>query len=94
VKQLTNLLDSNSKVLIENVTLHPWADNPRTIGSLAASQIGIFASEKDTTSDPSFFKDVITNGTLDKLISFLISVERDKFEAAILALSFLSEDNP
>ena len=87
------LLDSDTVIVIdENIILHTWAENPKTIGSLAASQIGIFASEGDSYSVPSFIEDILQYNAIDKLLNFANSLERDKFEAAVLALSFLTEN--
>jgi hypothetical protein len=79
-------------VIDENIILHTWADNPKTIGALAASQIGIFASEVESYSAPCFIEDIIQHGAVEKLLNFANSLERDKFEAAVLALSFLTEN--
>jgi hypothetical protein len=43
-------------------------------------------------NDPKFMEAVIAQEIVDKLILFTGSGERDRFEAAVLALSFLSED--
>lgn len=75
-----------------DAVLHTWADNPRSIGSLSAIQIGIFASDKEITSSSNFFTDIIRFKILEKLLIFIKSSERDQFESAMLALSFLTEN--
>ena len=73
--------------------LHTWADNPKTISTLAAIQLGIFASDKDISKNSTFIQSIIKFKILDKLVAFIRREERDKYEAGILALSFLTESN-
>ena len=87
------LLESNTRISIDEVVLHPWADNPKTVGALAASQLGIYASEREVMRDKQFLSRVLTTDAIEKLISFLTSPERDRREAAVLTLSFFSEDS-
>lgn len=77
----------------EEVVLHSWAENPRTIGTLATIQLGIFASDKEISKDPAFLEAILRSSILDRLVDFVNSSERDNFEAAVLAISFLSESN-
>ena len=72
--------------------LHTWADNPKSIGSLAAIQMGIFASDKEIASTSNFVSNIVQYRILDKLLNFIKSTERDQFESGILALSFLTEN--
>ena len=76
-----------------DAVLHSWAENPKTIATLAAIQLGIFASDKEVSRSPNFVEDIIKNKIIDKLIGFIRDEERDKFEAGVLALSFLTENN-
>lgn len=41
------MLTSTTPLQIDDVTLHPWADPPKSVGALAAMQICIFASDND-----------------------------------------------
>lgn len=41
--------------------------------------------------DNAFMKDVLENDVVEKLLEFVESSERDRFEAGVLGLSFLSE---
>ena len=87
------LLDSATRISIEEVVLHPWAENPKSVGALAASQLGIYASEREVMKDKQFLQRLLRTDAIEKLITFLNSQERDRREAAILSLSFLSEDS-
>ncbi|CAG9320818.1 unnamed protein product [Blepharisma stoltei] len=94
LEKLLKLLSSNTKITMdEDVVLHSWAENPKTIGTLATIQLGIFASDKDISHESSFTDAILKTGIVDKLLEFINSQERDKFEAAVLAISFLSENN-
>jgi len=93
VEKLVELLDSATRISIEEVVLHPWAENPKSVGALAASQLGIYASEREVMRDKQFLQRLLRTDAIEKLITFLNSQEKDRREAAILSLSFLSEDS-
>ena len=60
---------------------------------MAAIQLGIFASDKDVIKTPNFVSSIIKHKIIDKLLVFIRSEERDKYEAGVLALSFLTESS-
>ncbi|CAG9321754.1 unnamed protein product [Blepharisma stoltei] len=95
INKLAKLLSSETVfTLDEGVLLHPWAENPRTIGALTAMQIGIFASDNDILKDSKFNEGMLSSRVLELLLNFAASLERYKFEASILTLSYLSKNNP
>jgi hypothetical protein len=73
--------------------LHTWAENPKTISTLAAIQLGIFASDKDIGKTPKFLQDIIKYKVVDTLADFVRTEDRDKYEAGVLALSFMTDNN-
>eukprot|EP00742_Colponemidia_sp_Colp-10_P001472 GILJ01001582.1.p1 GENE.GILJ01001582.1~~GILJ01001582.1.p1 ORF type:complete len:347 (-),score=74.86 GILJ01001582.1:153-1193(-) len=83
---LAHLLSSNKKVKAQKSKIHPWADNPKTVGALAASQLAIFAGEDDKKK-----RAIMNAGGLQKLVKFLAGTSVDKKETAVIALVFLSE---
>jgi hypothetical protein len=94
IEKLSKLLDSDTPITMESdIVLHSWAKNPKTIGTLAVIQLGIFASDKEVLKKSSFVQSIVRYNVLDKLMLFINSEERDKFEAGMLTLSFLTENN-
>jgi hypothetical protein len=73
-------------------SLHTWADNPRSIGTLAVIQLGIFASDKESYRNSNFLNDLKKFRVVEVLARLIKSDQRDQFEAAVLALSFLTEN--
>eukprot|EP00921_Rhytidocystis_pertsovi_P016187 GHVQ01025555.1.p1 GENE.GHVQ01025555.1~~GHVQ01025555.1.p1 ORF type:complete len:305 (+),score=68.14 GHVQ01025555.1:413-1327(+) len=71
--------------------MHPWAADPTTVGALAATQLAILAS-KD--SEPEIKDDIRSHGGIPAMVELLASKEEDRQHAAVVALSFLSVDNP
>lgn len=86
-------MKSNTPITIEEVTLHPWAEIPKSIGSLACTQLGIFASDKQILESEWFYTEIFDSDILDTLLEHLSNADRDKYEAALLAISFMSEDS-
>jgi hypothetical protein len=94
LEKLAALMSSETPITMDpEVLLHTWAENPKTISTLAAIQLGIFASDKEISASPGFFRQVMKCRLVDKLVDFVLSDERDKFEAGVLALSFLTENH-
>lgn len=70
--------------------MHHWAEDPRTVGALAASHLAAMAS---SSSDKALVKDAIREaGAIPPLVDFLQSKEEDRVQAAVVALSFLTGD--
>lgn len=91
VAQLIKLIPSTTQITIDSVVLHPWAENPQSVGALAVSQLGIYTSRKEARTEK-LVAEVMRMGALESLLQCLSATQRDRKEAALLALSFLSED--
>lgn len=103
--KLVTLMNSDSPVECEK-KLHPWAENPRTVGAVACAQIGIFAFSIEVpdktllsyTEDLSKFNQFSTNtiesNSIFEILNFLESEQKDRQDLALVCLSFICEDNP
>lgn len=92
ISALVGLLTSTQVVDSFEERLHPWIEDPTTIGALAAVQIAIFASAIDEV-DESKVKDRIREaGAIPLLVDFLRSPGQDRVQAAVVALRFLTVD--
>lgn len=92
-KACVELLASDQPIESVEDRMHPWAEDPKTIGALTATQLAILASTG--ARDTPRVKDQIREaGAIPELVKFLESPERDRVQIAVVALSFLSVDNP
>ena len=87
--ELVKLLSSGHKLGKDVVaTQHPWADQPQTIGALAAVHLAVLAN------DPGIRTRLRAAGAIPVLTQFLNSTNtRDKIHSAVVALSFITIDN-
>ncbi len=87
--ELVKLLASNHRLGKDvKATQHPWAEQPTTIGALAAVHIAVLASE------PSLRDRLRSAGALPVLVQYLnMTNSRDRIHSAVVALSFLTVDN-
>ena len=87
--ELVKLLSSTHKLGKDvAATQHPWAEQPQTIGALAAVHIAVLAN------DPSLRNRLRAAGAIPILVQFLnASNTRDKIHSSVVALSFLTVDN-
>ncbi len=80
--------------------MHQWAENPRTIGALAGTQLAIRAAvskegaNENMSFDPEMKNKIRQAGAIPKFVAFLSSGEVDRVHTAVVALSFLCMDNP
>lgn len=90
VPALVALLNSKEPIDEPPERMHPWAANPRTVGTLAITQLAIMAS-----SQAEGVKDEIREaGAIPILVESLDNTqEQDRLDAAVIALSFLSVEN-
>jgi hypothetical protein len=101
---MVELLPSQQQIGIDSddngQRMHPWAEDPKTVGALAASQLAIIASSADRAKEDGEsaahyynVKDEIRDaGAISPLVTFLQSKEPDRAQASIVALSFLTAD--
>jgi len=88
-KGLVELLPSKTKVEASKERMHPWADDPKTVGALAGTQLAIQASLAETGS-VNAKEEIFQAGAIPQLVSFLNSNETDRVHAAVVALRFLT----
>jgi hypothetical protein len=90
-KGLVELLSSTTKIEAFEEKMHPWADDPRTVGALAGTQLAIQASLADG-DNPNVKEEICKAGAIPPLVKFLRSNESDRVHTAVVALSFLTAD--
>lgn len=82
---LVQLLSSTQRIEASE-QMHPWAENPRTVGALVATRLTIISHR---------FKDEIREAEgIPLLVEFLDSGEQDRVHIAAVALNFLTFDCP
>lgn len=91
LEALSELLESDAPIerLVE--PKHPWAEDPRSIGALAAVHIALLASVA-ANADPEYKAAILNAGAEERLVSFLGSEEPDRVQAAVVALSYLTDE--
>merc|ERR1719291_424740 len=68
--------------------MHQWVENPRTVGTLALTQVAIAG-----TQDPSAKLKIHESGAIPKLVNFMrLNESDDRVQTAVVALSFLTFD--
>lgn len=88
---LVRLLASEQKIDSFEERMHPWAEDPKTVGALAGTQLAILAS----TADASALRNEIRKaGAIPPLVEFLKSSQEDRVQAAVVGLSFLTAECP
>lgn len=70
---------------------HTWAEDPRTIGALAAVMFGLLASYAPV-GDSEYKAEILNSGATDQLVAFIGSEEPDRVQAAVIALSYLTAE--
>lgn len=87
--ELVKLLSSTHRLGKDVMaTQHPWADQPQTIGALAAVHLAVLAN------DPGIRTRLRAAGAISVLVQFLNPANtRDKIHSAVVALSFITIDN-
>eukprot|EP00914_Ancora_sagittata_P007139 GHVO01014153.1.p1 GENE.GHVO01014153.1~~GHVO01014153.1.p1 ORF type:complete len:241 (+),score=39.62 GHVO01014153.1:208-930(+) len=96
VESIISLLKSRHQISDLPHRLHPWASQPRTVGALAATQLAIIASEHDASTGPGqqVLSDLRNKGCIPILCEMLTDKDESVGHAALVALSFLSVENP
>lgn len=87
--ELVKLLSSNHKLGKDVMaTQHPWADQPQTIGALAAVHLAVLANDTNIRTR------IRAAGAIPLLVQFLNPTNtRDKIHSAVVALSFITIEN-
>lgn len=89
IATLAGLLASDEAVEYLVEPKHPWAEDPCTIGALAAMQLAILSSM--VAKDDPGMKMEIGRAAIAKLVTFLGSPQEDRVQAAIVALNYLTD---
>lgn len=91
IKGLVDLLLSEEPIEDLPEKMHPWAADPKTVGALATTQLAILAAKEDW---PEVKDRIRETGAIPTLVKNLNSKDDDKVHASVVALSFLSVENP
>lgn len=92
LKAFVALLQSKQVIEPFEERMHPWAEDPKSVGALAGTQLAILASLAETTN-PGVRDQIREAGALPPLVEFLRSDEQDRVQTAVVALSFLTAEN-
>mmetsp|Transcript_150678 Transcript_150678/g.280961 ORF Transcript_150678/g.280961 Transcript_150678/m.280961 type:complete len:284 (-) Transcript_150678:71-922(-) len=93
LKAFVDLLTSTQLIEKFEERMHPWAEDPRTIGALAATQLAILASQADS-QHPGLKEEILEAGAIPPLVQYLHSDQQDRVQTAVIALGFLTADCP
>lgn len=91
LKAFVELLASNQVIESFEERMHPWAEDPKTVGALAGTQLAILASVAEK-ENPEVKNDIRKAGAIAPLVGFLKSSQNDRIQTAVVALSFLTAD--
>lgn len=91
LKGFVALLSSNQIIESFDERMHPWAEDPKTIGALAGTQLAILASEADK-DNPALKDEIYEAGAIPPLVEYLRSDQQDRVQTAVVALSFLTAE--
>lgn len=89
---LVSLLPSSEPIAKLPDYAHPWAEDPRTVGALAATQLAILASTPDEEECNHVRQAIREAGGIPALVDFLRSEQSDRVQTAVVALKFLLDD--
>jgi len=93
LKAFAALLQSKQVIESFEERMHPWAEDPKTVGALAGTQLAILASVAEK-ENPRMKDDIREAGALPPLVEFLRSDEQDRVQTAVVGLSFLTAECP
>jgi len=93
LKAFVALLQSKQVIESFEERMHPWAEDPKTVGALAGTQLAILASVAEK-ENPRVKDDIREAGALPPLVEFLRSDEQDRVQTAVVGLSFLTAECP
>lgn len=91
MEALSRLLESDQAIeqLVE--PKHVWAEDPRSVGALAATFLAFLASVAHSSNDSELKAEILSAETQEQLVDFLGSDEPDRVQAAVIALSYLTD---
>lgn len=88
--ELVALLGSDQAVNAFYVPRHPWAEDPRTVGTLASMHLTLLASEV-AKEEPQLLEAIGTAGAIPQLVRQLDSKEPDRVQSVVVALTYLTD---
>jgi len=100
LQALVELLKSKQVIKPFEERLHPWAEDPKTIGCLAGAQLGMLVSsaardaEFSDNVDLHIKRDIRELGGLPLLVEFLQCDEWDRVQTAVAGLVLLTSECP
>eukprot|EP00919_Chromeraceae_sp_WS-2016_P010632 GHVR01024818.1.p1 GENE.GHVR01024818.1~~GHVR01024818.1.p1 ORF type:complete len:292 (+),score=72.72 GHVR01024818.1:101-976(+) len=90
IKEMIRLLSSKQSVDPLEEPLHPWAEQPKTVGALAATQLAFLANADNQSGTKTNKDEIRKQGGIEALVTYLDSTEQDRYESGVVSLSFLS----
>lgn len=94
LEALAGLLDYEAPIVHLIEPKHPWAEDPQSIGALAAVFIALLASVA-SNGDPEFKAELLSaGGAAASLVAYLSDENADRVQAAVVALSYLTDECP
>lgn len=91
LKSFVRLLESQQAILRLVEPKHPWAEDPRTVGALAAVQLASLASQV-AKDDPNLKLEICEAGAISALVGYLESDKEDRVQVAVVALNYLTDE--
>lgn len=92
IKELVALLSSTQAIDSLEEPSHPWAERPRTVGSLSAMFLACLAAEEHGQVESGIKDEVRCAGGIPPLVALLRSGERDRVQTAVVALRYLTDE--
>jgi len=91
---LVALLPSRQPIEGVEEKMHPWAQDPQTVGALAGTQLSVMAHFAVEEEDPQMKINIGKAGAIVPLVDFLRSGEDNRVQTAVVAFSHLLTDCP
>jgi len=94
IATLIQLMDSKQPFAAASTAIHPWASQPKSVGSLAIMQLATLASKEVLQGEPQPLKDRMREAQIaPKLVECLQSDIADRREAAVVCVSFFAVES-
>jgi len=88
-QEFVALMPSEEPIEAFSAKLHPWADDPRTVGVLCIAQLASVASDRGNATATERIREA---GAIPALVFNLKSPDIPRLQHAVVALSFLTPD--
>jgi hypothetical protein len=87
IEQLSKYMEDDETLPVTKFPLHPWAEKPKSLASLAVARVGFLAAENVLTDKQ--LTEIMDFYVPEKIFEFLESEHLDRRQNGLLALSFL-----